>query len=370
MEKMEKFVTALDSDGLEAAYSLLQAFALWLTLALAAILLVCFLVVKFKKPQMKDDFKKLALGVTIGYSVALIACISVLRFARMKLKNEFDANFYLVLGFLALLLIYAICALITAATNKKAFKACNAVGGALSLIYALTLLFVIPTQGEDYAPLSDVGIYGFSALLVSAILIPCIVFGKDDGTATPSKSLAFAGICTALSFALSYIKIFTMPQSGSVTLASMLPLIIYAYVFGARKGLFVGAIYGFLQCVQNPQIYQPMQVLLDYPVAFGAIGLAGISKNMKFLKTPLLKFIFGASLACLGRYAAHFISGYYVFSSWAMEGYTALSWSLVYNLFIMAELAIILFVGIILFRSESFCKELTKINPPEKISAD
>ena len=92
---------------------------------------------------------------------------------------------------------------------------------------------------------------------------------------------------------------------------------------------------------------------------------------MKFLKTPLLKFIFGASIACVGRYAAHFLSGYYVFSSWAMEGYTALSWSLVYNLFVIAELAIVLVVGCVLFSSKGIANQIDSINPapalePEK----
>ena len=92
-----------------------------------------------------------------------------------------------------------------------------------------------------------------------------------------------------------------------------------------------------------------MQVLLDYPIAFGAIGLAGIAKNLEWLKTPLVKFVFGATVGLFGRYVAHFLSGYYVFSSWAMEGYTALTWSLVYNCFVLVDLAIVLAVGSILF---------------------
>ena len=125
--------------------------------------------------------------------------------------------------------------------------------------------------------------------------------------------------------------------------------------------MFAGVVYGLLQCVQSPQIYQPMQVLLDYPVAFGAIGVAGIAKNIRFTDKPLVKFIIGASVACVLRYFAHVISGYYVFSSWAMEGYTALSWAIVYNLFVIAELAIILVVGSVLFSSKSFVAELDKL---------
>ena len=143
----------------------------------------------------------------------------------------------------------------------------------------------------------------------------------------------------------------------------MLPLLIYSYLFGARKGVLAGAIYGVLQCLQSPQIYQPMQVLLDYPIAFACIGLAGAFNGVKAIKSPVAKFALGASLALVGRYLAHFLSGYYVFSSWAMPGYTALTWSLVYNLYIIVELAIVLAVGIWLFCSKPVLKELTKINP-------
>ena len=206
--------------------------------------------------------------------------------------------------------------------------------------------------------------YIFTALIVIVIAVGAIFFGKDNGLNTNStKALSYAGVSIALSFALSYVKLFSLPQGGSVTLASMLPLIIYSYVFGARKGVLAGIIYGVLQCLQSPQIYQPVQVLIDYPIAFASIGLAGVVKNLKFLKTPLIKFIFGASVACIMRYLCHFVSGYYVFSSWAMEGYTALTWSLVYNLYLIAELGIILFVGIFLFSSKAFVKQLDTLNP-------
>lgn len=363
-ESIRELITLLGKDGLKTAYTLLQSFALWLTLALAVILAVVFIVLKVKKPEMLKKFRSVALGVVIGYAVTLTACISLFMIGRLSVKEEIDKNFYLVLGFLALLLVYAVAALVTAFTGKKAFIICNAVGTSLSVIYGFILLFILPTVGSEYEPLSAAGMYVFSAILIIAIAVPCIIFGKDTGTASPSKALSYAGVSVALSFALSYVKLFSLPQGGSITLASMLPLIIYAYVFGARKGLFAGVVYGILQCLQNPQIYQPMQVLLDYPIAFGALGLAGIAKNLKFLKTPLVKFIFGASLACVGRYLAHLLSGYYVFSSWAMEGYTALSWAVVYNLFIIVELAIILVAGCFLFASKSFVRETEMINPP------
>lgn len=360
---MKEFIDTLGKDGLKAAYNALSAFALYLTIFLAVILIAAYFIVKFKAKDKTEQFKTLSLGIVVGYTVTLTLCISFFMIARLSVKEEIDTNFYLMLAFFALLFVYAVTATILSLTNKKAFNICNYIGVSVSLIYGVVLLLVLPTAGEDYAPLSFAGMYIFSAILIAAIAIPTFFFGKDEGTASATKSIAFAGVSVAMSFALSYIKLFSLPQGGSITLASMLPLIIYAYVFGARKGVFAGVIYGVLQCLQSPQIYQPMQVILDYPVAFGALGLAGIAKNMKFLKTPLVKFIFGASIACVGRYASHFLSGYYVFSSWAMEGYTALSWSLVYNLFVIAELAIVLAVGCALFASKGVVKQIETINP-------
>jgi thiamine transporter len=359
---MKDLINSLGKDGLKGAYSLLESFALYLTIAVAVILIATYLVIRFKKSQNLEKFKTLALGIILGYAITLTACISFFMIARLSVKEELDQNFYLMLGFFALLLVYAISMAVTSFMGKTTFKVVNIVGVSLSMAYGLVLLFILPNLGGDYAPLSGVGMYICSILLVVAIALPTAFFGKENGTASPTKSIAYAGVCIALSFALSYVKIFSLPQGGSVTLASMLPLIIYAYIFGARKGVLAGAIYGILQCLQSPQFYEPMQVLLDYPIAFATIGLAGIFKNLN-LKSTLAKFMIGASVACFGRYLAHFLSGYFVFSSWMMEGYTALTWSLVYNLYVIADLAIILLVGLALFSSKSLSNEFEKINP-------
>ncbi len=363
---MLEFITSLGKDGLKSAYSLIEEFALYLTVALALILAVAYIVIRWRAQDKMPIFKTLALGIVIGYAVTLSAIISFLMIARMYIKDEIDANFYLMLGFFILLLLYAIALLTTSLINKKAFNLTSLIGLGVAFIYGIVLLCVLPTADDSYKPLSDSGMYIFSGILILIIALCTLFFGKDNGTASQTKAISYAGVCIALSFALSYVKIFSLPQGGSVTLASMLPLIIYAYVFGARKGVLAGVIYGVLQCLQNPQIYQPMQVILEYPVAFACLGLAGIVKNFNWLKTPLFKFIFGASVACIFRYVAHVIAGYYVFSSWAMEGYTALSWAIVYNLFVVAELAIILLVGCTLFASKPFVKQVDMLNPVYK----
>ena len=152
-------------------------------------------------------------------------------------------------------------------------------------------------------------------------------------------------------------------MGGSVTLASMFPLMLYAYIFGARRGIFAGVIYGVLQFIQSPQIYQPMQVLLDYPIAFGALGLAGIAKNFKFLKgNMILEIVVGMIIAVLFRYASHVVSGYFVFYTWSTMD-NPLVYSIAYNSFTMVDLAIDIAAGVLLFSSKSMRKYVSSINP-------
>ena len=360
---MTELITSLGKDGLKSAYQLLESFALYLTIAVAVLLTIAFIIVKFTAKDKMENLKKISLGIVVGYALTLTCCISFFMIARLSVKGEIDTNFYLMLVFFLLAFVFAIALAITSLKSKKVFDITLFVGIGVLAVYGLVMLFVLPTVGEDYIPLSSAGMYIVSALLVIAVALLTFFFGKDNGTASQTKAVSFGGVAIALSFALSYIKLFSLPQGGSITLASMLPLIIYSYMFGARKGVLASVIYGILQCLQSPQIYQPMQVLIDYPIAFGALGVAGISNKFKFTKNALIKFLIGASIAVLFRYVAHFISGYYVFSSWAMEGYTALTWSLVYNLYLIAELGIILVVGAVIFSSKSFLGQMNKINP-------
>ncbi len=97
-----------------------------------------------------------------------------------------------------------------------------------------------------------------------------------------------------------------------------------------------------------------MQALLDYPISLGAIGVAGLGRKFKFLKGNVIaEFSVGTTIAVLLRYFSHVVSGYFVFGSWAMEGYSALSWAFVYNLFTIADLAIVLVMGVLALSSRA-----------------
>lgn len=141
-----------------------------------------------------------------------------------------------------------------------------------------------------------------------------------------------AAICIAMSYGLSYIKLFSMPLGGSVTPASMLPLSLFAYLFGPWWGMLAGAVYGVLQLLQRPEIVHWAQLLLDFPVAFAAIGLAGTTRRMRFhdgfaarLGLPL-----GTLIGGFVRFVCHTLSGAIFFAEYAGEQ-NAWLYSLIYN---------------------------------------
>ena len=222
---MKEFIDLLGKDGLKAAYNALSAFALYLTLALVLIFAVAYFIVKTKAKNKIGQFKSIAFGISVGYAITLTCCIAFFMIARLSVKKEIDTNFYLMFIFFVLLFVYAVSATILALVNKKAFKICNFVGLGIAVAYGAVLLFVLPTAGEDYAPLSFAGMYIFSALLIAAIALLTVFFGKDEGTASATKSVAFAGVFIAMSFALSYIKLFSLPQGGSIRIISVFSVI-------------------------------------------------------------------------------------------------------------------------------------------------
>ena len=165
-----------------------------------------------------------------------------------------------------------------------------------------------------------------------------------------------------MSFALSYIKLWDMPAGGSVTLVSLLPLMLYSYIFGAKKGVFVGFVYGVLQAVQDPWLIHPAQFLLDYPIAFSAVGLAGLTRKLPIpKKLPQVKFALGAILAGCMRFICHVLSGALAFEAYA-EGQNVWAYSLVYNSYVFIDAALVVAVGIFVLSSKAFLTAIMRLN--------
>jgi len=133
------------------------------------------------------------------------------------------------------------------------------------------------------------------------------------------KMLAEGGIMIALATLLSFIKIYKAPQGGSVTAGSMIPIMIFAMRWGLGPGLLVGCVYGLLQFAIEPYIYHPIQFLLDYPIAFGCLGLAGIAKmdDEQLSNNNYFMIVLGVLLAIGGRLISHLLSGVIFFAEYA-----------------------------------------------------
>ena len=170
---------------------------------------------------------------------------------------------------------------------------------------------------------SELGTTGWITIFTLVILAAIMVGMSVSRKTWTAKSMAYAALSIALAFVLSYIKIWRMPNSGSVTLASMLPLMLFAASYGVGPGLLAGAAYGMLQYLQGGYFVHPIQFLLDYPLAFALIGLAGL---YKFLPKAWSKWSLYAAmvLGALGRCLSATLAGifYWDTAPWA---------SLVYN---------------------------------------
>ncbi len=119
-----------------------------------------------------------------------------------------------------------------------------------------------------------------------------------------------------------YLPFLHLPEGGSITIASMVPLLWFALRRGLRWGVEAGIVYGLVHMVLFGEIYYPWQMLLDYPLAFGALGLAGA-----FQKRPLI----GVSAGIMGRFACHFLSGAIFFGQYAWAGWNVFAYSAAYN---------------------------------------
>lgn len=171
---------------------------------------------------------------------------------------------------------------------------------------------------KDLAKVTTTSWYVLSAIIILSLII-LIVKPK---TKVNVKAIVYGGLLISIAFVLSYIKFYRWPQGGSITLASMLPMLAYAYIFGPRAGILAGAAYGLLQIIQDPYIVHPAQVILDYFVAFAALGLAGFIPGNLGLAVLLGGF---------GRFFASFLSGVIFFGSYAPEGMNPLIYSLAVN---------------------------------------
>lgn len=190
--------------------------------------------------------------------------------------------------------------------------------------------FAFPTVNsweENVFKLTPAGVITVAVLIVGLIVLAIVLQPKEKKNSRFStKQLVFSAIAMALAFVTSMIKLFSLPLGGSVTLMSMLFIVLIGYWYGPKAGIMTGFAYGLLQFVIEPVFYTVPQLITDYPLAFGALGLAGFFRNKKY------GLQIGYVVALLGRLFFAWLSGVVFFASYADgTGMNVPVYSLVYN---------------------------------------
>ena len=375
----------------ETAADSCRTIMLWLAIALVIAFIAVKVAFYFTAPKpvqgevVADKRQKIAnkvgLFVALAYVVTAIVAFSAFYFADVNAGED-----YLVPITFYPLLVFAIVAI--AGGIAVAFKpvkpvkiAALSLGGA-ALVAAIVCLIVYYATGDagDWNGVTldgatDAGLY-ISAIALTAIII-VVSFITDKTKGFDTRAITFAAISIALSFALSYIRILHMPMGGSITFASMLPLMLYSYMFGCKKGLIAGIVYGFLQAIQDPWLLHPAQFALDYLVAFMAMALTGCLRNVASLKEKMrTQFTLGAIIAGVMRYISHYFSGVFAFGTFGADyaeeyGISALAnpyfYSFVYqSMYVIPEIVIVIVVGVILLSSANFRKQVLRYGNFEK----
>lgn len=181
-------------------------------------------------------------------------------------------------------------------------------------------------QGFFESPTGQIVTVCVIVVLFLLILIP----GKNQNNNADTKALTVSALMIALAIGLGQLKLFQMPQGGTVTVFSMLPVVLCGYFLGTRRGVMVGICVGLLNLIFGPYVIHPVQLIVDYPLAFGALGLSGVFRNQK---NGLAK---GYILAVCARYVCAVVSGIVFFGAYVPENFNSVTWSLWYNLTYLA----------------------------------
>lgn len=167
---------------------------------------------------------------------------------------------------------------------------------------------------------------------------------------TNVRALSECGIMIAFSLVLSLITLGNLPAGGSVTLASMLPIVVVSYRWGLKFGLFSAFASSLLQLTLGLSAFSYVTTwqsvlavaLLDYIVAYLVYGLSGIFR--RFFENQFPAMTLGALMAGVLRYLCHVISGATVWAGLSIPDSAALLYSISYNATYMIPDTLILFI--------------------------
>lgn len=185
------------------------------------------------------------------------------------------------------------------------------------------------SEAEKEGCMGNLSLGSWIAVGALAILLGIGLYASHRRVKWDARMLTKAAICVALAYLLGLIRLFRMPMGGSIKLVSMLPLVLFAYAFGPLEGILIGCVTGLLHLIVDPYVIHPIQLLVDYPMAYAAVALCCLAKKLPIGEKWRL------SLACLlgylGRFAMAVLSGVVFFAEYAGDQ-GVLAYSMIYNL--------------------------------------
>ena len=225
-------------------------------------------------------------------------------------------------------------------------------------------LLAVSEQATEVVKWISVG----ACIALLAVIATIGFFRKTENGRYDAKRIAFAGICVASSFVLALIKFKPVQYGGSITLASFVPVLLYAYVYGAPNGFMVGLIHGLLNFIESPYILTPATFVLDYLLAFASIGIMGFFGKMRREDKATLPLVLGCICVFTVRFLAHLCSGMIFFlqgavwvtlPGWAMSN--AFIYSLIYQCVYIPADAFIATMVLVIFAKTGVLSKLTKL---------
>ena len=353
-------VSAEVKQTLSAVQDAMGSVFLWATVALVGLLLVGAVVVYFGNRARLAAYGRAALVLAVGFAVAMAVCGLALNLIKYNIRGSLvPTTLYPLVATVAAALLGGFALWLTGFVNRNAMRVTLwVVLGAVTVPLVVTLVYIglyfkneVLPNGY-YVDVSTLALVLSCVGLVVLAAVVALLCGKKGEKSQHTRAVAYAGVSIALAFALSYIKLFSMPQGGSVTLASMLPIMLYSCRYGTRKGLMVGLIYGLLQAVQDPYVIHPAQFLLDYPLAFAMLGLAGWAGEIRlFGRHRAAALLVGCISAFFLRYIAHTLSGIFAFAAYAHDAQASsvVVYSFAYNSYVLIDGAMCLALGILMY---------------------
>ena len=180
------------------------------------------------------------------------------------------------------------------------------------------------------------------------------------------QTLVVCSVMVALSVALSFFTIWEMPMGGSVTPASMLPVLLIGIMYGTRWGLGSAFVYSLFQLLQalikgNVFIYTQTAyaviicVLFDYVFPFTVLGLSGLFRKLSLKKWKHFGAYMGMTLCVLLRFLSHFLTGVTIWGQWDEGFWGGIIYSVAYNgSYLLPDFLIAVAVGILLIENKAF----------------